>query len=135
MTSREADGALFAEIEAQLAEHVKHDADLDELFQEVRADAREWFVVQCENRRMVNAKPDYPLEFKNAVLTAIRERSRALASKEVYARTQAGEEISDENNFVAIMLRDRYNNTPDYQRRAALYELAQQVAFSMASAN
>ena len=122
--------ACFRLMESELVKLVEatQEPDLDEMFQEVRADARQLFMEGCMFRRMVNVEPDCALEFKSAVMTAIRERSRALASKEVHARTQAGEEISHENNFVAIMLRDRDNNTPDYQRRVALYELAKQVA-------
>ena len=131
MTSREADEALFAELDARLAERVKQDADLDELFQEVRADVRERFAEGCMFCRIVqmeSAEPDYALEFRRAMHAAIQQRSQALAAVKVRERRLAGEEISAELNVVAIMLRDRDNNTPDYQRRVALYELAKQVA-------
>lgn len=122
---------MFAELDARLAERVKQDADLDELFQEVRADVRERFAEGCMFCRMVHigpAEPDYALEFRRAMHAAIQQRSQALAAVKVRERRLACEEISAELNVVAIMLQDRDNNTLDYQRRVALYELAKQVA-------
>lgn len=124
----------FDKLDQKLTEALKGHPEALELWEELRAAARREFPSRCSWRIDSNVSNEptvqnYPQDFHQSVDWAIQRRSQSLAAEEIVRRRKRdGAESHEGLTFVDIMLEERDNNTPEYQRRKLLTNAARQLA-------